>query len=223
MDQSASVAGGTIRFNGSTLEAQPLSPDLGPHAFVVIDSGVKRSLVSSSYPIRVAECRAALQLFRRLTGRDLAHLSALTAADLELAVFADTPDANAVFVKRARHVVSEVSRVNAGQSALERADWHAFGRFMTESGRSSAIDYEISHPIVEKLVSRLLEAPQVLGARMMGGGEGGSIIALVRAGDVQQTLDVVRDVVNDDLDPGSPPREVYQFRFSPGAMLWKIG
>jgi galactokinase len=50
---------------------------------------------------------------------------------------------------------------------------------MTASGRSSALLYEISHPAVEELVAETLRVDGVLGARMMGGGEGGSALALL--------------------------------------------
>jgi galactokinase len=49
---------------------------------------------------------------------------------------------------------------------------------MTASGRSSATLYEISHPDVEQLVADARQIDGVLGARMMGGGEGGSVLIL---------------------------------------------
>ena len=49
---------------------------------------------------------------------------------------------------------------------------------MNASGASSAGDYEISHPQVEALVAVMKSVPGVLGARMMGGGEGGATLAL---------------------------------------------
>jgi galactokinase len=50
---------------------------------------------------------------------------------------------------------------------------------MTASGRSSATLYEISHPDVEALVAAALRVETVLGARMMGGGEGGTALVLL--------------------------------------------
>ena len=65
-------------------------------------------------------------------------------------------------------------------TALRAADWPEFGRLMTESGRSSATDYDISHPRVEELVREILAVDGVLGARMMGGGGGGTALTLLR-------------------------------------------
>lgn len=178
MDQSASVAGGVIRYDGATLAVERLSPDLGDLVFVVADSGVERSLGTSSYPARVAESRAALEHARRVLGVDLPHLAALTPG--QLATLSDGPDAlPSPLRERARHVVSETRRVADGLDALRVGDWPAFGRLMTASGRSSATDYAISHPRVEELVSEVLAVGGVLGARMMGGGEGGAVLALL--------------------------------------------
>ena len=62
-----------------------------------------------------------------------------------------------------------------------------FGALMTASGKSSAIDYEISHPRVEDLVAMSLELEGVLGARMMGGGEGGTALILANKASIPQT------------------------------------
>ena len=62
---------------------------------------------------------------------------------------------------------------------MAAGDWPRFGRLMTDSGHSSATLYEISHPRVEELVAEALTVPDTLGARMMGGGEGGAVLALI--------------------------------------------
>jgi galactokinase len=177
MDQSASVAGGVISFDGATLGVERLSPSLGDLVFAVVDSGVDRSLSSSSYPRRVEESREVLQRARRALGTDIPHLAALTAAQLtELELKGALPEP---LGKRARHVVAETARVREGRAAMIAGDWPRFGRLMTESGRSSATLYEISHPRVEELVAEALQSEGVLGARMMGGGEGGSVLVLL--------------------------------------------
>lgn len=178
MDQSASVAGGVIRFDAATLSVRRLSPDLGDRVFVVADSGVVRSLGASSYPCRVEEARAALEHTRRVLGRDIPNLAALAPSDL--ARLASGPDPlPEPLLARVRHIVRETARVERGEAALRAGDWTEFGRLMIASGRSSATDYAISHPRVEALASEALEVDGVLGARMMGGGEGGSVLILL--------------------------------------------
>jgi galactokinase len=137
---------------------------------------VERSLSTSSYPIRVAESRAALELAQQGLGIELPHLAALSKAQL-----AELERRNALpetLLKRVRHVVDETDRVKEGRQAISTDDWTRFGQLMTESGQSSATLYEISHPDVEDLVAEARRIDGVLGARMMGGGEGGSVLIL---------------------------------------------
>lgn len=96
-------------------------------------------------------------------------------------------------VRRVRHVVTETRRVKEAEDAARRSDWETFGALMNASGESSAHDYEISHPVVEALVHALRELPGVLGARMMGGGEGGPALVLLRRDMVQNVSATLRD------------------------------
>src|SRR5215211_3230097 len=83
MDQSASVSGGVIAFDGATLAVERLSPSLGDLVFAVADSGVERSLSTSSYPLRVAESQHALEMARKQLGVTVPHLAAITQEQLE--------------------------------------------------------------------------------------------------------------------------------------------
>lgn len=179
MDQSTSVAGGVIRFDAANLNWETLHPDLGDLVFAVADSGVQRSLAASSYPQRVEESKQVLALANAVLPVPLPHLAELTAdqlTELERLSLARFPEP---LRKRARHIVSETTRVAAGVEALRTGDWRQFGALMTASGHSSATDYEISHPLVEELVAASLRVDGVLGARMMGGGEGGVVLILL--------------------------------------------
>ena len=178
MDQSASVAGGVIRFDGATLGVEKLEPDLGSLTFVLADSGVDRSLGSSAYPRRVAESKQALQLANSALSLPLPHLAAMSSDQLNWLERQGVLAGD--LLRRCRHVVTESWRVSEAERAMSREDWLSFGELMTASGRSSAADYEVSHPRVEELVGDILGASGVLGARMMGGGGGGSVLALVQ-------------------------------------------
>jgi galactokinase len=83
--------------------------------------------------------------------------------------------------RRIRHIVTECERVARGVRAMRASDWPSFGQLMTESGASSANDYEISHPRVEEMVAIANRVPGVVGARMMGGGEGGTALVLLKS------------------------------------------
>ncbi len=86
------------------------------------------------------------------------------------------PDAEQV--RRVRHVVTENARVLDAVAALGEQDWGRFGTLLTASHASMRDDYEITVPTVDLAVEVAL-ASGALGARMTGGGFGGTVIALM--------------------------------------------
>jgi galactokinase len=98
---------------------------------------------------------------------------------------ADTPynerrrEAEAFVPKRRRHVDSEIARVHAFVYALGRGDFIALGRLLKESHQSLRDDFEVSTPTVDAIVEKAWGIAGCFGARMMGAGFGGSILALV--------------------------------------------
>lgn len=134
---------------------------------VVIYSGQERTLSGSEYPLRVAQCAAAEECIgplRLATQAAVGHL--------------DEP----VVARRARHVVSENQRVREFANALAANDVRLAGALMNESHASLRDDYETSTPIVDALVTSLLDRPGVHGARITGGGFGGCVVALTDPG-----------------------------------------
>lgn len=221
MDQSASVSGGVILFDGSTSDIERLSPQLGEYVFAVANSGVHHALGESAYPIRVQESEEALTLIREHTDFDVQHLGEI-GLDAWRSIEASSESwLSPTLRKRVHHVVSEVDRVRQGVNAVTARDWVRFGELMTASGRSSATNYEISHPVVEELVSRLLEQPGVLGARMMGGGEGGPALALIH----RDSVDDIRDSLERSFfEPrGLHAEEAFEVcSFGPGAVVRRL-
>ena len=221
MDQSASVAGGVIAFDGATLGVERLSPSLGNLVFAVADSGVERSLSTSSYPVRVAESRQALELAREQLGVTIPHLAAITQeqlAALDRAGILPEP-----LLKRVRHVVEETARVAEGRAAMFAGDWTRFGHLMTASGRSSANLYVISHPRVEQLVAEALGVDGTLGARMMGGGEGGSALVLLPRNAVPQLEETLRSGYFARYGMADRDGLIHICAFAPGAAYIPLG
>jgi galactokinase len=120
---------------------------------------------------------------------------------------------------RARHVVTETARVRAGVEAARAGDWKTFGALMTASGRSSATDYEISHPRVEALVAATLAVDGVLGARMMGGGEGGTVLILLPRDRVPELDAAVRASYYQEVGLADRPDLIHVCTFAPGARV----
>jgi len=83
---------------------------------------------------------------------------------------------------RRRHVVSEIARVHDFVDALDNRDFDRLGRLLMESHRSLRDDFEVSTPHVDALVEKAWAVPGCFGARIMGAGFGGSILALIQRG-----------------------------------------
>ena len=157
-------------------EQVPL-PD-GRHAWLLADSRVRHELASSAYNERRRECEAAAAAL------GLSSLRDATEADLERI-------ANPVERRRARHVVTENSRVLQAADALRRRAPRGLGPLLYASHESLRLDFAVSCRELDCLVELAAGMPPVIGARMMGGGFGGCALVLVEAGgldDVQQHL-----------------------------------
>ncbi|HXY45899.1 MAG TPA: galactokinase family protein [Acidimicrobiales bacterium] len=140
---------------------------------IVADSGVVRSIVTSAYAERRAECEAAERLVGPLR----------SAMPWEVDRLADP-----VLRRRARHVVSENARVLQFVAALQRNDLRAAGQLMNDSHASLAADFEVSVPELDELAHRLRSISGVFGARLAGPGFGGSVVALAERGSVRLPL-----------------------------------
>jgi galactokinase len=142
-------------------------------SIVVLDSGIRHALEHSDYAARKDELGRALIALGGRRPADVTVPEALSAAR-ELGV-------DEVGVRRLRHVVSENERVRelvAVLEAPEGVDLQQLGRIMREGHESLRDDYEVSLPELDVLVELACEAGAI-GARLTGGGFGGSVVALV--------------------------------------------
>ncbi len=83
---------------------------------------------------------------------------------------------------RRRHVESEIARVHAFVEALEHREFEKLGKLLKESHQSLRDDFEVSTPHVDALVEKAWAVRGCFGARIMGAGFGGSILALLEKG-----------------------------------------
>lgn len=83
-------------------------------------------------------------------------------------------------IKRARHVITEIARVNQTAEALKEKNYHKVGQLMNESHDSLRDDMETSCPEIDELVEIARKVDGVLGSRITGGGFGGCTVSLVR-------------------------------------------
>ena len=166
LDQLASLlseAGHAMRIDFRTLGVRLVPLELGGWRLVTVDSGERRSLATSGYNERRAECERAAELLAVRSLRD-------ATAD-RLAELPDPLD------RRVRHVLEENQRVDACVDALEAGRIGEIGSLLDASHASLRDLYDASTPAVESTVARLKEAGAA-GARMMGAGFGGDVIAI---------------------------------------------
>jgi galactokinase len=170
LDQLASLcgeAGHAIRIDFASLALEPVALELGDWSLVTLDSGAVHTHASSGYNERRDECRRACR--------------ALGIASLREAGPDDLERLEAPLDRRVRHVIEENERVDAMVRALREQDLDAAGRLLDASHASLREDYEASVPEVEATVERLKDAGAA-GARMVGGGFGGAVLALLPPG-----------------------------------------
>ena len=152
-------------------EQVPMTLDSHGLALLVIDTRAEHRLVDGQYAERRASCEQAARELRVAALREVAT----SGLEERLAVLSSQ-----LLRRRARHVVTEIARVQAVVAALRSGDFERFGEVLLESHASMRDDFEISVPELDTAVDASVDAG-ALGARMTGGGFGGSAIALVPA------------------------------------------
>lgn len=137
---------------------------------VVIDSGVRHDHAAGGYNVRRSECERAATLLGVASLRDAGPDDVARAA---------LPDP---LSRRARHVVTENARVLEALAAMRAGDLARLGALFDASHESLRDDFEVSVPETDLLVDLARREPEVFGARLTGGGFGGSVVILARTG-----------------------------------------
>jgi galactokinase len=172
LDQLASLSGArgqAVLIDFRTLELESMPLELGDHRLVTMSSGEPHANAASGYNRRREECTEAAHRMGVESLRDA------LIQDLHM-----LPD---VLARRARHVISENGRVLGAVTALRRHDFAKLGRLLDLSHASLRDDFEVSTPAVESAVATL-KAAGAVGARVVGGGFGGNVLALMPPGSV---------------------------------------
>ena len=185
MDQSVSLmaqAGAALLLDCRDLSTETIPFNVADAGLelLIIDTQAHHALVDGGYAERRAACESVAA---KLNIPSMRHL---TLASLEANQEKLTPTE---FI-RARHAVTEISRVLDAVTALRASDFATLGKLINASHISLRDDYAVSCPELDVAVEASLAAG-AMGARMVGGGFGGSAIALIKASDVQDTRDAV--------------------------------
>ena len=177
MDQSISLmgkAGHALLLDCRDLSTRQIKVDFESNGLklLIVDTRAHHSLVDGGYAERRAQCEAVAKELKVRALRDLS-LSELEQARHKL------PE---LHYQRARHAVTEIDRVLQAVKLLENDEFIKFGELLTKSHESLRDDYNVSCPELDLAVDTAMQLG-ALGARMVGGGFGGSAIALIKDGD----------------------------------------
>lgn len=187
MDQAASLRaseGDALLLDSASGAASDVPFDPDGLSLLVIDTRAPHRLVDGQYAKRRASVERAA---RRLDVASLRELADRGRDGMD-AVRSLKDD---VLRRRAWHVISEIARVRLAVRALESGDFDEFGRLLYASHMSLSRDFEVSCPELDNAVEATMIAG-ALGARMTGGGFGGSAIALVPTGRVDDAIETTR-------------------------------
>ncbi|KAG6447092.1 galactokinase [Manduca sexta] len=158
-----------------SLEAEQVPLETDDVALLVINSNVKHQLTGSEYPQRRAQCQEAA---------DKLGLPSLRGAKRDDIEVLKRLGCDELVIKRAQHVIEEISRTEEVGKILGKKDFKRTGELFYQSHDSLSKLMEVSCPELDQLVNILRGATGVYGARMTGGGFGGCAIALVQKSEV---------------------------------------
>ena len=151
--------------------------DMGGNvAFMMVKSNAKHALVDGAYASRRQACEDAAKYFAGVLKHPVTHLRDVSCAEWIL-YRGGLPETTA---KRAVHPIGEDERVLLGAQLLEKGDLAGFGALMFDSHESSRNWFENSCAELDTIVDAAKAIPEVLGARLSGGGFGGSCCLLVK-------------------------------------------
>mgnify|MGYP001058592453 FL=1 len=186
MDQSISLmarAGYGLLLDCQDLSTRHIKIDFASKSLrlLIIDTQAHHALTDGGYAKRRESCEEVAKIFSIPSLRQLSMESLL----------AHKAKLSDIQFKRARHGVGEMLRVLDAVKALEAEDFEALGQLLNQSHNSLRDDYEVSCPELDLAVDTALSSG-ALGARMVGGGFGGSAIALIKesdAGTISSTIE----------------------------------
>ena len=191
MDQFASLfgkEGHVIRLDCRSLEYEyiPFKPE--GYRLVLFDTRVKHSLASSEYNVRRSQCEEGVMMIRQQ------YPAVKSLRDATIEMVNECIGEYETVRQRCLYVVEENTRLQKGCQDLVDGDLAAFGKKMFDTHEGLRRQYEVSCPELDILVDTVKPFPEVIGARMMGGGFGGCTINIIKETDVEELTEKVSRV-----------------------------
>lgn len=197
MDQFACIMGkkdSAIFLDCNTLDYEYKPLALGDYEIIIMATNKPHTLADSAYNDRVRECHDAVKkLQAKLDIKTLGELDNDTFDEYAYLINNETE------IKRARHAVSENQRTLRATKAMQDGDLEKLGRLIDASHVSLHYDYEVTGQELDTLAEASWAQPGVLGARMIGGGFGGSAIAIVKKDQAEEFKKNVGKIYRDKV------------------------
>jgi galactokinase len=173
MDQYASMFGvkkSALLLDCRTIESKPYKIDFKEYKLMLINTNVKHDLSESAYNDRREVCEKISSLLQISALRDASK------EDLDELIGKISDEE----YQKALYIINENNRVKQFSEAINKDDIAALGDLLYQSHEGLSNKYKVSCEELDFLVDSAKECPNVLGARMMGGGFGGCTINLVK-------------------------------------------
>ena len=197
MDQFACIMGkkdSAIFLDCNTLDYEYKPLALGDYEIIIMATNKPHTLADSAYNDRVRECHDAVKkLQAKLDIKTLGELDNDTFDEYAYLINNETE------IKRARHAVSENQRTLRATKAMQDGDLEKLGRLIDASHVSLHYDYEVTGQELDTLAKASWAQPGVLGARMIGGGFGGSAVAIVKKDQAEEFKKNVGKIYRDKI------------------------
>ena len=201
MDQYASRFGKencALLLDCRTLVARVCRIDIPDFQWLLINSNVKHSLAESTYNQRRKVCEEVAGLLGIPALRDATRESLATLKEVI------SPE----YYQQALYVIEENERVEQAAAAITLKEWEMLGAFLYQSHQGLSSQYRVSCDELDFLVEATRDHPDIMGARMMGGGFGGCTLNFIR-----------KEVVKDFQDQIT---RTYQERFHRNCSFYPI-
>jgi len=191
MDQFASMFGKkdqVILLDCKTMHYQYYPLKLANYDIVLLDTQIKHALASSEYNTRRAECEQGISLIQQR------YPSTKSLREVSMDMLNECVDSSQMtkVYNRCKYVIAEIERTQAAAKDLQEGQLAAFGQKMFATHDGLSLLYEVSCPELDFLVKEVKDNPNIIGARMMGGGFGGCTINLIKK---EATASVVQELV----------------------------
>ena len=173
MDQYASMFGvkkSALLLDCRTIESKPYKIDFKEYKLMLINTNVKHDLSESAYNDRREVCEKISSLLQISALRDASK------EDLDELIGKISDEE----YQKALYIINENNRVKQFSEAINKDDIAALGDLLYQSHEGLSTKYKVSCEELDFLVVSAKECPNILGARMMGGGFGGCTINLVK-------------------------------------------